>query len=207
MLIKVCGMRQADNILALCGLKPDFIGFIFHEKSPRYAGSILTTEVIESIPGEICKTAVFVNASLDYMFSVAAEFKINAIQLHGNETPKVCYELKKKGLKIIKAFAIENSHELDGVKEFEDICDYFLFDTPSLNFGGSGRKFNWSVLNDYKGKVPYFLSGGIGQGDGNAILNHENDMLAGIDLNSRFEIAPGIKDIEQLALFFKAFNR
>ena len=143
----------------------------------------------------------------NYMLSIAAEFKISAIQLHGNETPKVCNELKISGLKIIKAFAIEYCHELEGVKEFEDSCDYFLFDTPSLNFGGSGRKFNWSVMNGYKGKVPYFLSGGIGPGDVNAILNHENAMLAGIDLNSRFELTPGIKDIEQLALFFKAFNR
>jgi phosphoribosylanthranilate isomerase len=201
MLIKVCGMRHADNIAELCQLKPDYVGFIFYEKSPRFAGSILKTENTDIIPVSICKTGVFVNAGQEEILKTVTRFGLNAVQLHGHETPELCAELKGHGLQVLKAFHPENVDGLKELKPYEAVCDFFLFDTPTVAHGGSGQKFDWSVLEQYAGNCPFFLSGGIGPDDAGRILNLKLNRLAGVDINSRFELQPGLKNIEAIKEF------
>lgn len=201
MLIKVCGMRQATNISDLCKLGPDYIGFIFYPKSLRFAGNILTPEITDRIPAGIKKTGVFVNASEKQILETVNRYKLNAVQLHGNEPPELCAILKEKNLEILKAFHPDNVHKLSETKAYEEVCDFFLFDTPSAEHGGSGCKFDWSVLEHYKGKCPFFLSGGIGPNDADTIANSMNIHPAGVDLNSRFEKEPGVKEIIMLEKF------
>ncbi len=206
MLIKVCGMRQMANIGELCKLKPDYIGFVFYSKSPRYVGEILTPESTRLIPSEIKKTGVFVNESLKIILSEAKKYSLDAIQLHGVETPEFCRQLKAEGFEILKAINPETSVNSEGLTAYEAVCDFFLFDTPSANHGGTGRKFNWELLNKYAGNRPFFLSGGIGPDDAGEVLAINNKYLAGIDINSRFETAPALKNIDAIKLFIDEFK-
>lgn len=206
MLIKVCGMRQMANIRDLCQLKPNYIGFIFYPKSPRYVGEILTPESTRLIPSEIKKTGVFVNESLRNILSEAKKYSLDAIQLHGLEGPDLCGQLKSEGYEILKAINPESIDVPQRLSAYETVCDFFLFDTPSVSHGGTGRKFNWDLLNQYAGNLPFFLSGGIGPDDAGEVLKLENKYLAGIDINSRFESAPALKNIDAIKLFIDGFN-
>jgi phosphoribosylanthranilate isomerase len=202
MLIKVCGMRNATNIEALCQLKPDFVGFIFYNKSPRYAVGILTREVALAIPKSILKTGVFVNEEYKAIKQVVAEYELGAVQLHGSETPDLCARLKDDGLMVLKAFHPNSIEELQHTYAYNSVCDYFLFDTPSVNHGGTGVKFDWSILEHYSGACPFFLSGGIGVNDAKQILALTNISPVGVDINSKFEIEPGLKNIDEVSKFF-----
>ena len=206
MLLKVCGMRQMANISELCLLKPNYIGFIFYPKSPRYVGEILTPETPRMIPLDIKKTGVFVNESLKNILNQAKKYSLDAIQLHGNETPELCGQLKSEGFEILKAINPETIAHPKKLKEYEAVCDFFLFDTPSVSHGGTGQKFNWELLNQYSGNLPFFLSGGIGPGDAGEIMRIGNNQLAGVDINSRFETAPGLKNIDAIKLFIDELN-
>ncbi len=202
MKVKVCGLRDPENVKELVELPIDYMGFIFYSPSPRYA-KYLEVEDVDLIPESISKVGVFVNEIPSRMFSYIDKYKLNAVQLHGNEEPRTCKFIKSKypDIEIIKAFSISDSSEFNDIIQYEGICNYFLFDTKSAAFGGSGNKFDWSVLDNYKGNTPFFLSGGISIDDVNeiSILNHP--MLYGVDINSKFETSPGMKDVELVSLF------
>lgn len=202
LLIKVCGMRDDKNIDSLMQLKPDFIGLIFYEKSPRYAGTTPTEAQARELQGTR-KVGVFVNQSQDFIVQTIKKYKLNAIQLHGSESPEFCKELKDNGIMVIKAFSIANAEDLKNINLYDNSVHLNLLDTKTVSIGGSGRKFDWTLLQNYSSKTPFLLSGGIDDTDIDEILAIENPLFAGIDLNSKFETEPAIKNIDKLERFFK----
>lgn len=200
--IKVCGMRDPDNIrLLLEKIKPDFIGFIFYPLSKRYAGELRTHFPDDAAFEGTDKVGVFVNASLDEIAEVAQWLKPAFIQLHGDESPEFCRQVKERGFRVIKAFQVSDCLP-SGLDIYEDSVDFFLFDTKSEGYGGSGRKFDWSILEEYDSHVPLFLSGGIGSDEvGDVIKLSKNLNIAVVDINSRFESEPGLKNIDQIKHF------
>lgn len=200
MRIKVCGMKYPENIKELVNLPIDMMGLIFYEKTKRYAGNLPAKE-LRIVPSNIQKVGVFVNASKGDIFEKIKEYDLQIIQLHGDESPGFCKEIKKTGVKIIKSFSIEGIDDFEKLHVYENACDYFLFDTKTPLYGGSGNKFDWEMLSSYNGRTPFILSGGIGLEDVESIKKLQNSRLYGIDLNSRFETNPGEKDIEKLREF------
>ena len=194
--LKVCGMRNPENIQGLIELKPDFMGFIFYPKSPRYAEG-LDEDLIMRVPISIHKVGVFVNEEVGKIVETAEKYGLEYIQLHGDEDLSFANSIKEHGLKVIKVFRVMDSVPFFA-KNYQGIADYFLFDTASLNYGGSGRHFDWNILKSYNLDVPFFLSGGIQLEDIQTIKSMEIEQLAGIDVNSRFEISPGLKDLEKV---------
>jgi len=195
--LKVCGMRDVVNIEELIKLQPDFMGFIFHEESPRNVIDIPNVE----IPSSINKVGVFVDKDIPFIREKATNFNLDYIQLHGNETPKECQELKDKGFKIIKAFNISESFDFLQLQAFEPFCEYFLFDAFGTNAGGNGIVFNWNLIQKYNGKTPFLLSGGIDNTMAKEIKRIHHPRFVGIDINSGFEITPGLKDIKKIEEF------
>jgi len=204
MKIKVCGMKSPDNIRELSQLPIDLMGLIFYPKSPRYIGD-LAPDALDALPENIGRVGVFVNEDLQVVVDFINKYRLNYVQLHGNESPEYCINLKglSPEIKIIKAFSIAEASDFEKTKDYENRVDYFLFDTKTPQYGGSGQKFDWSILNDYTGNAPFFLSGGISAEDALLIRKLENDRIVGLDLNSRFEIEPGLKNIELLHRFIK----
>ena len=200
MKLKVCGMREAENIAALTELKPDYIGFIFWAPSSRYVN-----DNTPQLPKSIKKTGVFVDASLDYIQSCIETHHLQAVQLHGKETPEYCSFAKDFGVEIIKAFSVKESFDFTQLEPYEDSVDYFLFDTKGTLPGGNGYAFDWTILNDYPNQKPFFLSGGIGPADVEKIkqLLKTDLALYAIDVNSKFETSPAQKDIATLSRFKK----
>ncbi len=198
--VKICGMKQPDNIAAVAALQPDLMGFIFYPKSPRYAEP-LDVDCLNSLPKSIRKIAVFVNETLENILSVVYKYNFDGVQLHGTENVADCKVLREAGLLVIKAFSIADATNFKVTPTYEGVCDYFLFDTKTDAYGGSGVKFDWSILNEYKGETPFLLSGGIAVDDAEAILKIEHPRFAGIDLNSKFEVSPGLKNVELLKGF------
>ena len=202
MIIKVCGMRDADNIRAVEQLNIDFMGFIFWPKSSRFV-----SERPAYLPTNCKRVGVFVNETIEQVSHIADEYSLDYIQLHGNESPAYIQELKAKSQKprsIIKAFNIANPTDFEQTKAYEGIVDIFLFDTKGKSVGGNGEKFDWDVLKSYKGETPFLLSGGIGPDDASCIKTFHHPQCIGIDLNSRVEIAPGLKDINKLKTFINS---
>lgn len=192
MKIKICGMKYPENIAEVIKLQPDFLGFIFWGKSPRFFD-----DVIPELPDSIQKVGVFVNASLDEIQSKIKQHELNIIQLHGNETVDFCSNLKQDDIPIIKVFNIDEAFDFTALQPFEHVCDYFLFDTKGKLPGGNGTTFNWELLKKHDFKKPLFLSGGIGIEEVKK-LNQLNLPIYAIDVNSKFEIEPGLKNREQL---------
>lgn len=202
MKIKICGMKIPENIQAIATLQPDLMGFVFYQKSPRYAEPLdLTT--LNSLPKSIKKIGVFVNESLEDILTIATKYNLDGVQLHGTELVKMCKELREAGFLVIKAFPIAEAYNFKVTKSYEGSCDYFLFDTKTDAYGGSGLKFNWGMLEEYVGETPFLLSGGIAAADAEAILKINHPKFAGIDLNSKFEVKPGQKNVELLRGFLK----
>ena len=202
--IKICGMKYPDNILEVGSLLPDYMGFIFWEKSARYFDG-----VIPELPKSIKKVGVFVDASSEEILEKIEKYDLQAVQLHGHESVEFCKTLKKKIPKlidIIKVFSILDTFDYDLLKPFETVCNYFLFDTKGKLPGGNGTTFDWKVLENYPSTKPFFLSGGIGINEMDAIneILKTNLPLYAIDVNSKFEIEPGLKNIE---LCREAINR
>jgi phosphoribosylanthranilate isomerase len=195
--IKVCGMRNQENIAALSDLGADYVGFIFYNKSSRSAIDLDIN--VES--NDLIRTGVFVNEAVDFVQKKIKDYKLNAIQLHGDESPRYCKALIQKGLSIIKVFSIGESFDFESTIAYEEFCDYFLFDTKGKERGGNGVVFNWSLLENYNGSLPFFLSGGISPESIDAIKAFQHEKLFGLDLNSKFEIQPGLKNIDQLKTF------
>jgi phosphoribosylanthranilate isomerase len=203
MKIKVCGITSVKQLSELEQLGIDYAGMIFYEGSKRYAGSLLAgqQEAIQKIP--IRKVGVFVNALYDEVLKKVDEFGLWAVQLHGDETDEYCMELKGR-TKLIKAIRVAGEEDVSsGVALFENACDYFLFDTQTEAYGGSGRQFDWSFLQNANIQKPFFLSGGIGLEDVDKLRSLRHPLLHAVDVNSRFETSPGIKDTTSIAQFQK----
>ncbi len=199
--VKVCGMRDPDNIQAISRMPIDLMGFIFYPPSPRYAGELLE---LSALPENIERVGVFVDAGQEEILQAVERFGLSWLQLHGHETPEQVDAIREaSGLGILKAFRIDENFDFNQLEYYEGTCDYFLFDTKGKQMGGTGHVFDWNLLKQYNGGASYFLSGGIGPGMAKQILEIQDTRLAGVDLNSRFETAPGLKDIQQLAAFIQ----
>lgn len=197
MKLKVCGMRNPENIEAIGALQPDLMGFIFYEKSKRLVTpDAWVLEKVWAFQGH--KVGVFVNADLDELLENVAAFRLDYIQLHGDETVKYGQKLHSKGLKIIKVFGVKDQMPSKEIEQWKPYTSVFLFDTQTSEYGGSGRKFDWSILNDYQSEKPFMLSGGIGLEDIEDIKKLAIPSLWGIDVNSKFELEPGLKDVEKV---------
>jgi phosphoribosylanthranilate isomerase len=198
--IKICGMRETGNIREICGLYPDYLGFIFYPGSKRYAGN-LSPASLRELPQAIQKVAVFVNAAREEILSTCKAYSIRILQLHGDEPPAYCRSLKEEGFQVIKAFRVGDELDTAGMDLYAAACDRMLLDTSSDGFGGTGKQFDWSILESYRSPRPFFLSGGIGPGDADRIMEMDIPDLYGVDLNSRFEIKPGLKNKNELETF------
>lgn len=236
MIVKVCGMREAENIRQVEEAGAEWMGFIFFPRSPRYV------EVCPAyLPQRALRVGVFVNASVEEILQRKEQFGLQVIQLHGKETPAFCEDLKQelkrleqreetkenekeqeeeeekekekkeekeeKPTKIVKAFSIATAEDFKQTEAYEGICDYFLFDTACVSYGGSGKRFDWSLLDHYTGSVPFLLSGGIKAEHLEALQALHHPRWAGIDLNSGFETAPAQKDAASLEAFIRDFKR
>lgn len=201
--VKICGMKYTDNIHHLVELKPDFIGFIFYPKSKRFVGEHLDISIMEEIHESIQKVGVFVNSSLEEITEKTEQFKLSYVQLHGDESPDFCYQLKNRNMKIIKVFRVEEEIKINELNEFSACSDYFLFDTQTSKYGGSGRKFNWDIFDKISMNKPFFLSGGIHPEDAEIILKQDISDMFAVDINSGFELEPGLKDMEKIKSFIK----
>ncbi|MCB9033853.1 MAG: phosphoribosylanthranilate isomerase [Chitinophagales bacterium] len=193
MKVKICGMREAANIEAVVKLQPDFMGFIFYPKSKRYI-----TEIPVTIPSNIKKVGVFVNEDIKNIIKIATQNNLDYIQLHGDEAPEYCEELKLFDIKIIKAFGIDDNFDFTVIDDYLPFIDFVLFDNKSQQYGGTGEKFSWYKLKEYNGIKPYFLSGGLDQIDIpyiEELLGNTN--IYALDFNSKLEIEPALKDIEK----------
>lgn len=195
--LKVCGMCDTQNIVRLVELEPDFIGFIFHELSPRFCLNVPEAKV----PEKIKKVGVFVNKSVDYILQKKEDFELDMAQLHGQESPEFCQKIEESGLPVIKAFNIKTDFDFAKLKAYEDACTLFLFDASGKNAGGNGIVFNWDLLQNYHGNKPFLLSGGITPELAEKIKNFFHPALYGIDINSGFETKPGLKNIEKIKAF------
>nr|WP_321229990.1 phosphoribosylanthranilate isomerase [uncultured Psychroserpens sp.] len=209
MKLKICGMKYKDNTTEVAQLQPDYLGFIFYENSSRFFDGN-----IPELPKSIKKTGVFVDASLEFIIEKIKTHNLQAVQLHGSESPEFCNTLRHaelvsvshhEKLEIIKVFSIKDNFDFSVLEAYEAVCDYFLFDTKGKLPGGNGYTFNWDVLKDYPSTKPFFLSGGIGLNEIDQVLlflqKQESRYCHAIDVNSKFEIEAGLKDIEKLKAF------
>ena len=203
-LIKVCGMRDAENIREVEALGIDLMGFIFWPKSSRYV-----SERPDYMPAQCKRVGVFVDASIDDILQHIAYYALDLVQLHGHEGPDFVRALRAdvSSPVIIKAFNIATKVDLEAIKPYENLVDYFLFDTKGPSVGGNGAKFDWSVLADYVGMTPFLLSGGIGPDDATRIKAFHHPRCIGIDLNSCFETAPAVKDATALSRFLSQLSQ
>ncbi len=197
--LKVCGMRDPENIATVSAdAKPDYMGFIFYENSKRFVGEGF---MYYELDPEIKRVGVFVDASEDYIMKKVVKYLLNAVQLHGNESPELCEKLKNRGVTVIKVFSIDNDFDFSVLNHYKFYVDFFLFDTKGKEHGGNGVTFDWSILKNYDGEKPFFLSGGIGIEEIDKVkeLDLAKLNLYGLDVNSRFETKPGEKDVEKLS--------
>ena len=198
MKLKVCGMKS--NIAEVAKLHPDYLGFIFYNNSPRNF-----EDVIPDLPKGIKKVGVFVDEKVEVIVAKIDKHQLHAIQLHGHESPVICRLLKSTHKEIIKVFSIKDGFDFTVLKDYEEVCDYFLFDTKGKLPGGNGYTFNWNILKDYPSTKPYFLSGGIGFDEIEKIKKFKESPASNycyaLDVNSKFEIEPGLKNIEELEKF------
>jgi len=200
MKIKVCGLKFPENIKAVAALGPDYMGFIFYAASPRFVDE-LTPETLNQIPSTIIKTAVFVNESIENVGQLIEKIGFEAVQLHGDESPEFCGHFKGK-VTVLKAFGINEDFDFAKLNDYTCKVDFFLFDAKTPIHGGSGKTFDWKILDNYKLDIPFFLSGGLSLENLEEIKNIGHPQFYGIDLNSRFETQPGLKDIDKLERAF-----
>jgi len=207
MKIKVCGLKNRENIREIVSCKPDFLGFIFYPPSPRYVGENFDMRLIRNIPPYINKTGVFVNQDFDTIIRLVERYGLNFVQLHGDEDASFAAALKAKRIAVIKAFRIDSTFDFKNTESFLSSCEYFLFDSKSESYGGSGEKFDWQVLSRFTFGKPFFLSGGITPDDGNSIMAIQHPFLLGIDINSGFETSPGFKDVFKVNEFIQVIKK
>jgi phosphoribosylanthranilate isomerase len=201
MKIKVCGITSVEQLRQLESLGVDYAGLIFFEGSKRYIGDKLYNNNESVRNTGIKKVGVFVNTELEIIEEAIKEYGLYAVQLHGDETDEFCLELMDKA-KVIKVFRIGGDETIDALVEpFQAACHYFLFDTDTSTFGGSGKQFNWALLEDATVGKPFFLSGGIGPDDVEKLEAFQHPYLYAVDVNSRFETEAGVKDMELVKQF------
>lgn len=201
-IIKVCGLRDADNIYAVEQAGANWLGFIFYSKSKR---------CVEKVPSYLSvdakRVGVFVNESIFFIMDKVNSFSLDIVQLHGDESPQLCQQLHNKQIEVMKAFGVTTELPAEKIAQYEGCCDYFLFDTKNINYGGSGEKFNWQILKDYQGNTPFLLSGGIGPDDVQAVCEFSHPMCVGVDLNSQFEHSAGNKNTQSIDQFIKSIKQ
>ena len=205
MRIKVCGMTDLNQVHQLDELGVEFCGFIFYPKSPRYVFRHVPAMNIKKVKGHINKVGVFVNAYADDILKTVDDCGLYLVQLHGDETPKECEKISNY-VSVIKAFRLAEGDNIEWkIKDYQDVVDMFLFDTEGAGYGGTGKKFNWEVLKGLNIRKPFFLSGGIQPEDIDQLKAFARESVAkdlfAIDINSKFEISPGIKDMEKIKDF------
>jgi len=198
MKLKVCGMVYPENLEQVAVLNPDYLGFIFYEKSPRFACYRLKPAHLDRLPPTIKKIGVFVNSDYRFIKDKVELYKLDLVQLHGNESPEFCRQLVDSGLKIIKAFAVDESFDFVISEDYQESCEYFLFDTKGKDYGGNGITFDWKILNKYNNKKPFFMSGGLDLENIKSLVNYSHLNIHSLDVNSKFEIGPGFKDISKV---------
>ncbi|MCA1755944.1 MAG: phosphoribosylanthranilate isomerase [Bacteroidales bacterium] len=205
LIVKVCGMTLTGNIKEVAESLPDYMGFIFFPGSPRYVGDDQFPDLPSDMPETIKKTGVFVNEREETVRAIVKRHNLQAVQLHGDESPEYCRNIKKEKITLIRAFRI-SGNTIPDVEPYSAICDLFLFDTSSAGYGGSGKKFNWEILKQYNGNTPFLISGGISPEDVEAIIGFSHKSFAGIDINSGFETSPGIKDATAVNNFINSIR-
>ena len=213
--VKVCGLTSPSNVRTLAALPLTWAGIIFYPKSPRFVSLTVATALCEAFATmpEVQRVGVFVNATMSDILTHVRAFQLNAIQLHGNETPAFLYALRNAlaeealpYVALIKVISVGSEADIAKTEVYQDVADLLLFDTATAQKGGSGKKFDWQYLTAYKGNCPFLLSGGIGADDAALLQDFHHEKCIGIDLNSRFEAAPGIKDAPLLSTFLKSIS-
>lgn len=200
-------MRDPENISGVVGALPDYLGFIFYPRSKRFVGFKPSAEVMAVVPDSVKKVGVFVNETPEKVLETVQNWDLHVVQLHGNETPEYCRQIQDSGIIVFKAFSVDELFDFEMLDAYCKVCNYFLFDTKGQLPGGTGQKFNWQLLQNYKGDVPFFLSGGIGPLDLEAIRHFGHPRWHGIDINSGFEISPALKDIEKVKCFISGIRK
>lgn len=203
--IKVCGMRDVNNIMQVTALEPEYMGFIFYAPSPRYVGSEF--KLIKKLPDCTKAVGVFVNAGNAEILRQSGVVGFDHVQLHGNEGVDQAAELKDAGLKVIKVFSVDDAFDFNLTKPYVPVVDYFLFDTKGKLYGGNAKTFDWKVLQRYDQHVPFFLSGGISPDNVNEIIALDGMNLYSLDINSGAEESPGLKDLKKLKIMFDAVEK
>lgn len=196
--LKVCGMREPANVQAVGALGADFMGFIFYPKSPRYVGQ-MEPALLHNLPESVLKVGVFVDASLSHVLEQVRTYGLDLVQLHGSETPEQCAAVRAAGIPLIKAFGVDTDFDFARLLPYVPHCSFFLFDTKGAHPGGNGTVFDWTMLAKYSLPVPYFLAGGIDLDHADYLRHNPLPGLFAIDLNSRFETAPGLKNVPKLS--------
>ena len=202
-------MKYQENIFDVASLQPDFLGFIFYKKSPRYVDNELNIEIINQISESIDKVGVFVNSNKNYILEKVNNYQLDFVQLHGSESVSFCKELKENNIKIIKAFQLSEGFDFNQLMDYKKIVDYFLFDTKTEAYGGSGKKFNWNLLENYDNEIPFLLSGGISYKDAKTIKSDpqlKKLNIIALDINSCFETVPAVKNAQLISNFIKKIN-
>lgn len=207
MRIKVCGITRAEQLAALCGLKVDYAGLIFYAPSPRFVVGKIMPGSLSGFSGKIRLTGVFVNEEVQAIRQRIAQYHLDAVQLCGTEPPAHCEELRKDAEVIKVLHAGDQGVDRALLPEYRAATDYLLFDTRSAGFGGSGKKFDWSKLPSNDIEQPFFLSGGIAPEDAGIVGRFRHPHFYGVDINSRFETEPGIKDIKKITTFIHQLNQ
>lgn len=199
-------MRDPGNIRDVAELQPDFMGFIFYPESRRYCGDLLP-ETSKSLPAGVTPVAVSVDMEEGELETLVEKYGFPVVQLHGHESPQKCRYYSGNGLRVWKAMALEGEEDMKRLEEYAGSVEAFLFDTPTAGYGGSGKKFNWDILMDYHLPVPFMLSGGLSAEDLPALKRFSHPKMIGIDVNSRFEISPAIKDVASLKSFMAGLRQ
>jgi phosphoribosylanthranilate isomerase len=206
--IKVCGITQLKQLQQLDALNVDFVGFIFHKESPRYLGNSITSKDIKNADFDFKTVGVFVNPEMIDVLDAIDNYGLDVVQLHGNESPEMCEDLSSE-VEVIKAFSMDSSTtNIDAlIAPYDAVCDYYLFDTAGKAAGGNGEQFDWSIITKAKIEKPFFLSGGIGVDDIAKIKAFKHPDFFGVDVNSKLEKEPGIKDMALVLQFTLGFKK
>lgn len=206
MKIKICGMKFPKNIQEIAALQPDFMGFIFYPKSKRYVGTDFSPKSIQKVPSSIKKVAVFVNEEVNRILEIQRQFSFDFVQLHGNESVAECEVLKENNINIIKAFLVDSTFDFEAIEKYQSVCDYFLFDTKTPDYGGSGKSFDWELLEKYTLSKSFFLSGGLSIHNIGKIKYTKHPMLVGLDFNSQLEDSNTRKIKEEVSELIKTIR-
>ena len=207
--IKVCGITEMKQLQQLDGLDIDFAGLIFYKESPRYIGDKISKQDLKKADFDLKKVGVFVNPEMIDVLDAIDDYGLDAVQLHGDESPEMCEDLSSE-VEVIKVFRITGDEDIDKlVGPYDAVCDYYLFDTGGLkeSFGGTGKQFDWSILTKAKIEKPFFLSGGIGPDDAPKVKAFKHPDFFGVDINSQFEKEPGVKDMSKVLHFRQAMKK